>query len=51
LRFSSPTKEETLSPKMNAFLELEQMLIPASEDLDYDKELAEARDEKYGRID
>lgn len=37
--------------KMEAFLQLEKMLIPASWELDYDKELAEARDEKYGYID
>lgn len=37
--------------KMEAFLELEKMLIPASQELDYDKELAEARDEKYGYTD
>ena len=35
---------------MSAFLELEKMLIPVSQELDYDKELAEARDERYGRI-
>lgn len=37
--------------KMEAFLELEKMLIPVSQELDYDKELAEARDEKYGYTD
>lgn len=36
------------TPKMKAFLELEEMLVPVSPELNYDKELAEARDEKYG---
>lgn len=43
--------ETALTPKMKAFLELEEMLSPVSYELDYDKELAEARDEKYGYID
>ena len=43
--------EKALTPKMKAFLELEKMLSPVSYELDYDKELAEARDEKYGYID
>lgn len=43
-------KEASVTPKMKAFLELEKMLVPISEDLDYKKELAEARDEKYGNI-
>lgn len=43
--------KEALTPKMKAFLELEQMLVPVQEELDYDKELAEARQEKYGYID
>lgn len=42
---------ETLTPEMKAFLELEQMLVPVQKELDYDKELAEARREKYGYID
>ncbi len=46
MEFSSVKAAET--PKMKAFLELEEMLVPASPELDYDKELAEARDEKYG---
>lgn len=37
--------------KMKAFLELEKMLIPASQELDYDKELAETRNEKCGYTD
>ena len=40
-----------LTPKMKAFMELEEMLTPVLEELDYDKELAEARKEKYGYID
>ena len=38
------------TPKMKAFMELEEMLVPVSQDLDYDEELAEARDKKYGRF-
>lgn len=37
--------------KMKAFLELEEMLVPVSQELDYEKELAEARDDKYGNTD
>lgn len=36
---------------MGAFLELEKMLVPILPDLDYDKELAEARNEKYSYTD
>lgn len=43
--------KETLTPKMTAFLELEQMLVPIQKELNYDKELEEARQEKYGYID
>lgn len=42
--------KETVTSKMKNFLELEKMLIPASQEIDYDKELAEAREEKYGYI-
>lgn len=52
LEIETKSKEE-LSPKMQAFQRLEALrkqTIPNME-LDYDKELAEARDEKYGRID
>ncbi len=41
-------KQAALTPKMKAFQELEDMLIPVPRELDYDKELAEARNEKYG---
>lgn len=40
-----------VTPKMEAFLELEDMLVPMDQELDYDKELAEARNEKYGYSD
>lgn len=39
-----------VSPKLKAFWELEQMVRPVPE-LDYEKELAEARNEKYGHFD
>ena len=47
-----PKRKEELSPKMQAFQRLEALrkqTIPNT-DLDYDKELAEARDEKYSRF-
>lgn len=43
--------EQSVTPKMAAFLDLEKLLVPISPELDYDKELAEARDEKYGYTD
>ncbi|RKI77719.1 UDP-N-acetylenolpyruvoylglucosamine reductase [bacterium 1xD42-87] len=43
--------EIEVSPKMKAFWDLEKMIVPISGELDYDKELAEARDEKYGCFD
>ena len=46
---SDNRKAET--DKMRAFLELEEMLVPVLPELDYEKELAEARDKKYGNID
>ncbi len=42
--------EPNVSPKMKAFLELEEMVKPVPE-LDYKKELEEARAEKYGHSD
>ena len=42
--------ETTVSPKLKAFLDLEQMVKPVPE-LDYEKELEEARDKKYGHSD
>ena len=43
--------EVKVTPKMRAFLELEKMLVPVSQEIDYKKELAEARDERYGYTD
>ena len=40
-----PNRDDALTPKMKAFLELEQMLVPVGGELDYEKELAEARQE------
>lgn len=40
--------QTAVTPKMRVFQELEDMLTPVSQELDYDKELAEARNEKYG---
>ena len=42
--------EIEISPKMKAFWELESMIVPISQELDYGKELAEAREEKYGNL-
>ena len=39
--------EESVSPKLRAFSDLEKMVRPLPE-LDYERELEEARDEKYG---
>lgn len=36
------------TPKTRALWELENMLVPVSQEFDYDKALAEARDERYG---
>lgn len=44
-------REIDMSPKMRAYRELERMIVPIPEELDYDEELAEARDEKYGGLD
>ena len=49
--FDRPRESETnISPKMKAFMELESMVKPVPE-LDYKKELEEARNEKYGYSD
>ena len=49
--FNRPHESETsISPKMKAFMELESMVKPVPE-LNYRKELEEARDEKYGYSD
>lgn len=42
--------KSAISPKMEALGELEKMVRPIPE-LDYKKELEDARDEKYGRSD
>lgn len=41
--------DASVSPKMKAFLELEEMVKPVSE-MDYREELDKARDEKYGHF-
>lgn len=43
--------EVKITPKMRALGELEKMLVPVSQEIDYEKELAEARDERYGHSD
>ena len=43
--------ELPVTPEMAAFLELEKMIVPILPELDYDKELAEARNEKCGYTD
>jgi len=43
--------KEALTPEMKAYLELKHLLVSVQEELDYDKELAEARQEKYGYTD
>ena len=42
-------REDGFSPKLKAFGELESMVRPVPE-LDYKKELEDARDEKYGHF-
>ena len=46
----STGNDDNISPKLKAFGELEKMVRPIPE-LDYKKELEDARDEKYGRSD
>ena len=46
----STDNDANISPKLKAFGELEKMVRPIPE-LDYKKELEDARDEKYGRSD
>ena len=51
VRFDHSTDNDAnISPKLKAFGELEKMVRPIPE-LDYKKELQDARDEKYGRSD
>ncbi len=44
------SQDAEVTPKMKAFFELEKMLVPVSQELDYKKELAEARDERFLKI-
>ena len=46
----STGNDANISPKLKAFGELEKMVRPMPE-LDYKKELEDARDEKYGHSD
>lgn len=49
--FARPLEREPIvSPKMKAFMELEEMVKPIPQ-LDYKKELEDAREAKYGRPD
>ena len=49
LEAGQPLGDETeVMPKTRAFRKLEKMLIPISPEIDYEKELAEARNERYG---
>lgn len=50
LEGDSALRKIEMSPKMKAYWELERMIVPVSQELDYDKELAQARDEKYGYL-
>lgn len=36
-----------ITSKMKAYRELDRMIVPVSNELDYDRELAEARNKKY----
>ena len=47
---SPVNSEKKISPKMQAFLDLEKMKLHVSEDFDYEKELKESRELKYGSI-
>lgn len=38
------------TPKMKAFMELEEILVPVSQDLDYDEELVKARDKNMAAL-
>lgn len=44
------SEEEKVTPKMKVFLGLEKIWVPVSQDLGYDKELAEARDEQVKAV-
>lgn len=47
---SSVGGEDEVSPKMQAFQNLEKMRLHVTNDFDYKKELGEAKEEKYGNI-
>lgn len=47
---SSVRKGDENSPKMQAFQNLEKIRLHLPEHFDYEKELGEAREEKYGNI-
>ncbi len=45
-----PVSKKKVTPKMQAFLDLESMITASDEEIDYQRELAQAREEKYGNI-
>ena len=49
--FASPNaSRKKATSKMQAFLDLESMITVSDEVIDYQRELAQAREEKYGNI-
>lgn len=50
LEITPMNKEIEILPKMNAFQKLEKLRIHVSDDFDYDRELAEAREEKQIKV-
>lgn len=47
IELAEQMSEESITAKMKAFQQLEKMIIPVPT-LDYNQELAEERDERYG---
>lgn len=47
---SSLNSEDEISPKMQAFQNLEKIRLNLPDNFDYEKELEEAREMKYGSI-
>lgn len=45
-----PVSKKKVTSKMQAFLDLESMITASDEEIDYQRELAQAREEKYGDI-
>lgn len=45
-----PVSKKKVTSKMQAFLDLESMITASDEEIDYQRELAQAREEKYGNI-